>query len=125
MPRNDRETLLLRIRMKLAATLSIAALGLGACATPGTDSGSAGDFQVYGNWCGPGHPKPGTKPTPINQVDSACRAHDQCYGFHGYLNRGCDDQLMSTLRSIQTSDPLEDAARRAIIVYFENSPKVD
>jgi hypothetical protein len=115
----------LRTYTKLGLIFSIVTLGLSACATPGTDSSSAGEFQVYGNWCGPGHPKPGTKPTPINQVDNACRAHDQCYAFHGYLNRQCDEQLMSALQSIQTSDPLEDAARQGIIVYFENSPKLD
>jgi hypothetical protein len=106
----------------LAAPISV--IGLSACATTGNPE-TAGDFRVYENWCGPGHPRPGETPTPINDVDRACQTHDQCYADHGYLDRGCDDQLVARLQSIEPQDPIEDAARQTIIVYFENSPKID
>lgn len=114
------------LRSIIAPTLLLVAVtaGLVACASTG-DPGTAGRFQIYGNWCGPGHPKAGTNPPPINQVDEHCRSHDQCYANNGYLNRLCDNQLISRLESVQTTDPAEEAARLAIIEYFVNSPKVD
>jgi hypothetical protein len=29
---------------------------------------------IYGNWCGPGY----GSGTPVDQIDDACRIHDQC-----------------------------------------------
>ena len=114
-----------RLQLFLSVSAAFfAMIGLSACAMTG-DADSAGDLPIYGNWCGPGHPRPGETPTPINDVDRTCQAHDRCYAEHGYLDRGCDEQLIEKLQSLEPQDPIEDAAREAIIVYFENSPKID
>jgi hypothetical protein len=43
----------------------------------------------YGNWCGPlcggGD--------PVDDLDSCCKAHDECYAQNGYLNCSCDWDL--------------------------------
>ena len=54
----------------------------------------------------------------------SCRTHDKCYENYGYLNSMCDKELIQALNQIQTDDPAEDLARQAIILYFENSPKI-
>ena len=114
----------LRTRLVSLGLLTAAALVFGACAAT-TTTDARGDFSLYGNWCGPGHPKEGATPTPINETDAACRSHDRCYANNGYLNRLCDNQLIVRLRSVRTTDPVEEAARQSIIAYFEKSPKVD
>src|ERR1044072_36432 len=51
-------------------------------------------FPVYGNWCGPDHPKPGSIPIPTDELDTACMVHDQCYAKQGYLSCACDQALL-------------------------------
>ena len=110
------------MKYRVGAAVAAIALIMG-CATM-TDPDSQGAFPVYGNWCGPGHPKEGTTPDPINSTDAACRTHAVCYARHGYLNSLCDKNLISALNGIQTTDPVEEIARQGIIAYFENSPKL-
>jgi hypothetical protein len=35
-------------------------------------------MPVYGNWCGPGHPRAGDNPPPVDEFDAACMRHDYC-----------------------------------------------
>ena len=50
-----------------------------------------GGLPVYGNWCGPGHPKNSSQDLPaIDELDKACKQHDLCYSEKGYLNCDCD-----------------------------------
>lgn len=36
-------------------------------------------LMVYGNWCGPGHPKGQHPGPPIDQIDQVCHDHDKNY----------------------------------------------
>lgn len=51
-------------------------------------------IPVYGNWCGPEHPKDletlTTPPAPIDELDRLCMHHDYCYLEHGNFNCDCD-----------------------------------
>jgi hypothetical protein len=85
---------------------------------------TAGEFPIYGNWCGPDHPKAGTNPDPIDRTDLACKHHDLCYDQNGYLNASCDEQLIVELKSFIPDNEIESLARKAIISYFKNSPKL-
>lgn len=35
-------------------------------------------MPIYGNWCGPGHPRNGDMPPPVDEFDAACMRHDFC-----------------------------------------------
>lgn len=56
----------------------------------GVDKESRGILAVYGNWCGPGHPRNNATPKPVDYVDAACMHHDQCYQHKGFGNYECD-----------------------------------
>lgn len=49
-------------------------------------------FPGY-NWCGPGCSGPGA---PINDVDAACKAHDECYR-RGNNRCECDREFLRRL----------------------------
>lgn len=51
-------------------------------------------FPGY-RWCGPGCSGPGA---PVNAVDAACKAHDECYRRKGISHRVCDQQFMNRLQ---------------------------
>jgi hypothetical protein len=85
---------------------------------------TAGEFPVYGNWCGANHPKEGTNPEPIDRTDLACQHHDKCYEENGYLSASCDENLITELKSFIPDNPIEAVARKAIISYFKESPKL-
>jgi hypothetical protein len=85
---------------------------------------TAGQFPIYGNWCGPNHPKAGTNPAAIDKTDLACNHHDYCYAAMGYLNKNCDDQLIAELKSFTPDGDIEAIARKTIISYFRKSPKL-
>jgi hypothetical protein len=82
------------------------------------------ELPLYGHWCGPGNPLPGTNPIPIDKTDMACRSHDLCYSHNGYLNRQCDDALVAELKSFFPESEVEAVVRKAIISYFKRSPKL-
>jgi hypothetical protein len=106
------------------ALLSIILLSfLSACAVF-SNKDSVGQFPIYGNWCGPAHPKKGTNPKPIDKTDQACKNHDICYEKNGYLNKKCDKQLIADLKSFRPDDKIEQFARKAILSYFKKSPKL-
>jgi hypothetical protein len=55
---------------------------------------------IWGNWCGPGYPKPGENPKPVDALDVACKAHDLCYAKSGYSACACDQQLVKTVERL-------------------------
>jgi hypothetical protein len=64
------------------------------------DKGARGAFPAHGNWCGPSHPKAGTDPVVVDDIDQACKSHDECYGKYGYFTEGCDHTLLRELDTI-------------------------
>ena len=98
-------------------------LALSSCAIF-SDKESAGTFPVYGNYCGPDHPKKGTNPIPIDKTDLACKSHDKCYETNGYFNASCDEALIELLKINQPSTEVEKVARKAVIGYFRRAPKI-
>jgi hypothetical protein len=89
-----------------------------------SNKNTVGEFPIYGNWCGPKHPAEGTNPIPIDNTDAACKAHDLCYDYNGYLDRHCDDALVAELKSFFPESEIEASFRKAIISYFKRSPKL-
>ncbi|QTD42989.1 phospholipase [Sporosarcina sp. Te-1] len=67
-------------------------------------------FSDY-NWCGPGCSGPGK---PVNEVDAACKAHDQCYQRGGRPCE-CDREFLRRLRS--EIDPATPQGRHARMLY--------
>lgn len=68
--------------------------------TTETTVSAAASIPVYGNWCGPGHSGPGA---PIDDLDTACMHHDQCYSARGYFNETCDRELIAEIRAHYSS----------------------
>ncbi|MBS4201022.1 phospholipase [Bacillus sp. FJAT-49732] len=62
-------------------------------------------------WCGPGCSGPGA---PINEVDAACKAHDECYQRYG-SSCDCDRAFLRRLRSIK--NPHTRTGRHASLLY--------
>jgi hypothetical protein len=93
-------------------------------------------FPVYGNWCGPGYPKPNSTPLPTDELDAACMHHDQCYAKKGYLSCACDQELLNALERARSRKKdvlrcLDDKGHRShmpnpfyfwISDFFETSP---
>jgi hypothetical protein len=90
----------------------------GSGSTAPVRSDMRGTFPVYGNWCGPDHPKllAGNEPPPIDSIDAACMRHDKCYAENTYFSCSCDVKLWSELRT----NPHPTA--KAITYYFGTTP---
>ncbi|TQR19387.1 phospholipase [Psychrobacillus vulpis] len=67
-------------------------------------------FPGY-NYCGPGCSGPGA---PINDVDAACKAHDECYSKRGNLCE-CDREFLRRLRP--QINPYTQQGRHARLIY--------
>lgn len=67
-------------------------------------------FPGY-KWCGPGCSGPGA---PINAVDAACKAHDECYHRYG-PTCGCDREFLLRLRQLMNLPTQE--GRNARLMY--------
>ncbi|ASK61922.1 phospholipase [Virgibacillus phasianinus] len=67
-------------------------------------------FPGY-NWCGPGCSGPGA---PINKVDAACKAHDECYRRTGAYCK-CDREFIRRLQSCRNPHTRE--GRQANVIY--------
>jgi len=67
-------------------------------------------FPGY-NYCGPGCSGPGA---PINDVDAACRAHDECYRRYGN-KYACDQEFLQRLRP--KINPYTQKGRHAKTIY--------
>ena len=104
--------------------ISIFAVFLLSSCTIFSNKDTAGKFPIYGNWCGPDHPKARTNPEPIDRTDLACQHHDKCYEKNGYLNATCDDNLITELKSFIPDNEIEAVVRKTIISYFWRSPKL-
>lgn len=69
-------------------------------------------FPGY-KWCGPGCSGPGT---PINRVDAACKAHDECYLNYGPRSRcKCDIEFLRRLETCR--NPYTKEGRQANTIY--------
>jgi hypothetical protein len=73
--------------------------GLGFCLFPGY------------RYCGPGCSGPGA---PINDVDAACKKHDECFSKYG-LSCKCDIQFLRRLK--KKCNPYTKKGRQAAILY--------
>ncbi len=104
-------------------TLLLVFLLISSCAIF-SNKNTAGEFPIYGNWCGPAHPKVNTNPKAIDRTDLACKNHDKCYATNGYLNSQCDENLITELKSFIPDNKIESIARKATIAYFRKSPKL-
>lgn len=73
----------------------------------------------YGRYCGPGNSGPGN---PVDDLDTACRSHDRCYGKHGHGNKQCDKDFVATLRKILPTVPVGKPGKywyiKGAIAYF-------
>ncbi|MDX8366780.1 phospholipase [Cytobacillus sp. IB215665] len=67
-------------------------------------------FPGY-RWCGPGCSGPGA---PINDVDAACKAHDECYRIYGRTYE-CDLMFVRQLRP--KVNPYTEKGRHAQLMY--------
>lgn len=75
-------------------------------------------FPRY-RWCGPGCSGPGD---PINEIDAACKAHDECYRDTG--NRcACDLELIQRLSSLQSLRTPEGRHAMIILHYMKIQSK--
>lgn len=86
-----------------------------------------GEFPVYGNWCGRGHPKLGENPEPVDELDRACNRHDLCYGRENKdFSCECDVQLIRDIEHIKfpgkTDSVGEVVNARLVLGYFQLSP---
>ncbi len=81
-------------------------------------------FPKYGNYCGYDYPQ-GQQPgiSPIDEVDTACKNHDECYTQKGQFNSVCDTTLIAELKNLTPKTEPERLARKLIISYFRNSPQ--
>ena len=80
-------------------------------------------LKFYGRWCGPGH----GSGEPIDDVDRACMEHDKCYGREGYLDCGCDSQLLGDLNRALASGNLSPQGQAAAVflsAWFSAQPCV-
>ncbi|WP_430789844.1 phospholipase [Virgibacillus flavescens] len=67
-------------------------------------------FPGY-NWCGPGCSGPGA---PVNKVDAACKAHDECYRRYGSRCK-CDKEFLRRLDIYRNPNTRE--GRQANVMY--------
>ena len=89
----------------------------------------SGKAPWYGNYCGPGN-NPGA---PIDELDRACKAHDDCYGAAGLAARDviitppdpgrcqqavCDEALCAAARNFVPITAKQRVARRSVIALF-------
>ncbi|MVA77614.1 hypothetical protein GC722_16550 [Auraticoccus sp. F435] len=82
---------------------------------PAEAAGALG-LRVWGRWCGPGH---GGSGTPVDTLDAICMRHDRCYASQGYLDCGCDAQLVAEITaSASQMTPAERFVAAAIKAVF-------
>ncbi len=83
-------------------------------------------FGTYGNWCGLNHPAdPSTAPAPIDQLDTSCQRHDQCYVDKGQFNCECDANLQKEISDALKANQYQGESKhfaRTVHHYFKGSP---
>ena len=81
-------------------------------------------FPIYGNYCGPLYPPKGSKPIPIDAIDNACKNHDMCYDYYGYLDKDCDKAIINELQLVTPETEAQNLIRKLLIAYFVNIQKI-
>jgi hypothetical protein len=76
----------------------------------------AGGYKFCGPGCGDGLTYGGG--TPINAIDSCCRAHDRCYSVFGYGDHCCDQTIDNCAKANRSVAP---TAADLIITAFHIS----
>lgn len=71
-------------------------------------------FPGY-NWCGVGCSGPGA---PVNAVDAACKAHDECYKRFG-PSCYCDQMFLHQLHYLKNPYTLEGRHARLLYNYMK------
>ncbi len=73
-------------------------------------------LPMYGNWCGPGHPRDAhaARLAPIDGLDAACMAHDLCTAQVGRQHCGCDIRFMNRVRDLRYPTADRQAIARAM-----------
>lgn len=81
---------------------------------------------VYGNWCGPNHPKDiDTADAPIDVLDAGCRRHDLCYVEKGLYSCECDKIFNDELSTNLMNDIYQGKQQTYALMfyrYFKGSP---
>lgn len=88
------------------------------------DKSSRGLFPIYGNWCGPTHPKPGFRPPAINKLDALCKEHDDCYARNAYNYCACDNRLKEKIANEIFADT-EEKYMSGLILIAMAKPCID
>lgn len=110
----------------IAFTVMLTTTSTIAQADSATDDESNDGYAIYGNWCGPKHPRnTATAAEPVDSLDSACKTHDICYEQKGDMDCGCDAALVKEIR--QGIDrgmyaTIQYQYARSIHNYFQGSP---
>ena len=83
-------------------------------------------FSVYGNWCGPNHPKDiKNAKNPIDILDNQCKKHDLCYVEKGEFDCSCDRNMVLDIDNTQKRNHYTQAQyllAQNIKVHFAISP---
>jgi hypothetical protein len=81
------------------------------------------ELKIYGKYCGPGHGDP-SGCAPEDEVDATCCRHDRCYSERGYLDCGCDRDLVMSMPAAIANTPSASgkAAGSAAMAFFAVSP---
>ena len=89
--------------------------------------GIAVTIATYGEWCGGGRPGSGENPTPVDDLDKCCRAHDKCYDKAGVnykdkSTRGdAKDSCDSGFCACMTKGPADSPRARLYIRVAKNA----
>ena len=81
------------------------------------------ELEIYGKYCGPGHGDP-SGCSPDDEVDAVCCRHDKCYNKRGYLDCGCDRDLVISMPGAIANTPSAEgkAWGAAVMAFFAVSP---
>lgn len=78
--------------------------------------------DVHGNYCGYNKNGNGGTQQPVDALDSACKAHDECYGTHGFMSCGCDNQLIKAARPLRKVSGKPGKQAKKIVAFFRLLP---
>jgi hypothetical protein len=95
-------------------------------ATPTHQPLITNSLGVYGNWCGPNHPKNiETADGPIDMLDASCKRHDLCYVEKGQYSCECDKIFNDELSTNLMNDVYQGKQQTYALMfyrYFKGSP---
>lgn len=83
---------------------------------------------VWGNWCGPDHPREFDINIETTDVlDAICKVHDICYYKKGYCDTDCNRDLLDNINKadINWNKPLKKVASEIIELTFGVVPSID